>query len=850
MISSAKKQKETVHINNSPSSQTTPFGDSSQRDFCHRQYEGNSTFNYTNSLPPYLRQKRHPQEGEKHHALDSSYAQDIKSTKQLFVSSQSAFSKSNTNQKVESGKLTRTLSASVPKSKFEITNTDSFCGTRVVLTSKSVVPLCSSGQRVQASNKTAIQTKHPSHIDRQSNSSSGDTDAVVRTLSAKAQFSQLQRNQLVALKRGLQRKHVSVGLSSHSLHSGSKEPVHPVRVPASAHSTHKEQLVLKTAEVMNKLSALKSTLAKVAAAKKKKNCKVAHKSNSSETKPQSELCNTKPKNGRQITASDKMKEENEATKSSDRKVSVTVSSSYQWTSKQTSDVKTERSVSSPSFTVLKCFNKPLIENSHSRKPHHAMNKLAHSSPGVQLRGQPVAVAHSVPTPSASSKPSTYTPSIAAEIEGGVFMAEKDKANGSSPSKSSARASLERELKATEAKLVSMRKKMGVMLRESPTKTSEYKKRAAVPSQRNKVDLVNLSVKAAMHGCVAKGDKVTVSQDLTCGSPSASGAAKQRPFPNRKSLKWTPQKSPAQKSSERVLVVGSSPSLRSYLNTSSKAGSSTLNCSEAKRNHSVHTHTTANRSTLSGKKSRYSLVKTPGITATSKLRESTSQTAVSTTPKRLHGRDLKPFVGRYKLQRLNSESPKTSKSGRNLQGKVLVKSRYKLTKLHSQPYFSGYSTHQTAMFRAAKVIKSKYKMRKVPIPISPFGSSASLRQKEQSENHYVLARNFQSAQPFAWGMKAGRYNRPSFSSTSASRYSFQTSSFLPLRNPSRGRHRQGRNNAGYFYGGSWDSSSKWWWTQQYQGKHFTYQQSLRCRAKAIMGLCMTFFLSSLHLVVCF
>ena len=732
----------------------------------------------------------------------------------------------------------------------------------------------SSGQKGQVLDKTSMQNKHPSlRLDRQRNVSAGVTDAKVSNstrslVSAEAQLLQRQRNQLIPPERGLQEQKVAV-LKLNSSCSGVKikEPVHAVSVLARAHSTHKEQLALKTAEVMSKLAALKSSLTKLAAAKKRRTVRstLAPKSASSEAKLRSETCNTRSKHSNQTFATGKVKEENAVTtskvkeenavttKASDKRTSVTASGCHQRISKRSSDVKMERSASSPNFTLLK----PVTEKSHSLKAYHMVKKLVNSSPDRQC--QTVESTHPLPVFSTISEPPTCTPPIVAERESGVFLTEKDKTHCSSPSKSFARANLERELKATEEKLVTMRKKMGVMLKESPKKTSKYINRTAVPSQYSKTDLVSLSVKAAMHGCAAKGDSVAANQSLTPGSPSTVGAtAELRPLPSRKSLRWTPQKAPLQKLSERVLVAGSSPSLRSFHNTSCK---SALNLFEARKNNSIHAHTT-NRNALSVKKSRYSLVKNPGHAAISKTRESTSQATASPASKQLRSQAVKTFVGRYKLQRLNSDAPKTSKSGRNLQGRVMMKSRYKLMKLHSsQPYSVGCSAPQTAMVRAAKVIKTKYKMRKVPVNTPPFNSAASLGQKEYSVTPHTSVRYLQGGQPYVWKMKASRpYNRLSYSSTSASRYSFQSSSsFLPnaaSRNPFRGRQRRGRNSAAYFTGGSWSqreapytySSSKWWWTQQHQGKYSLHQQSLRHRAKTVTGLYrIVFSLSILGLV---
>ena len=872
LISNAQKQKETVHdVNRRPGSQSTPLalGESSQQKLHHRQCEDSNTFNYTNPVPLY------PRGGKKSHALDPSSAQvdGASLTRKLSAPLCSDFTESNATQKAASVKLTRTLNSRAPKLKTETLNTDSLCGAHSVSASKSNVPLSSgmgavsvgigsSGQKGQVLDKTSMQSKHPPlRLDRQRNVSAGVIDAKVSNntrslVSAKAQLLQWEGNRLVQPERGLQEKKVAV-LKLNSSCSGVKikEPIHAVSMLASTHSAHKEQLVLKTAEVMSKLSVLKSSLTKLAAAKKRKTVRstLAPKSVSSEAKLQSESCNTQS-NSDQTVATGKVKEENAVTtKASDKikRTSVTVSGCHQRISKRLSDVKMERSVSSPNFTLLK----PVTEKSPSLKTHHMVKKLVNSSPDRQC--QAVESIRPLPISSTSFTPPTCTPSIVAERESGVFLTEKDKAHCSSPSKSFARANLERELKVTEEKLVTMREKMGMMLKESPKKTSEYINRTAVPSLYSKTDLVSLSVKAAIHGCAAKGDSVAANQGPIPGSPSAVGAtAELRPLPNRKSLRWTPQKAPLEKLSERVLVVGSSPSLRSFHNTSCK---SALNLFEARKNNSIHAHATANRNALSAKKSRYSLVKGPGIAAISKTRESASQAAASPVPKQLRSQAVKTFVGRYKLQRLNSDSPKTSKSGRNSQGRVLMKSRYKLMKLHSsQPYSAGCSVPETAMVRAAKVIKTKYKMRKVPVNTPPFSSAASLGQKEYSVTPpHTSVRYLQGGQPYAWKMKASRpYNRLSYSSASASRYSFQSSSsFLPTaasRNPFRGRQRRGRNSAAYFTGGSWSrrqapytySSSKWWWTQQHQGKYSLHQQSLRHRAKTVMGLYRTFFTLSM------
>ena len=865
------------------------MGESSQQKLHHRQHGGSNTFNCTNPVPLYPPHNIHLRGGKKSCALDPSSAQvnRTSSTKKLSVPLRSDFTESNDMQKVASVKFTGTLNASIPKPKTETLSTDSLSGMHSAPASKSDVPLSSergavsigigsSGQKGQVLDKTSMQKKHPSlRLDRQRNVSAGVIGAKVgnstRSLvSAKAQLLQWQRNQLIPPERGLQEKTVAVlKLNSSSSGVKIKEPVHAVGVLVSAHSTHKEQLVLKTAEVMSKLTALKSSLTKLAAAKKRKTVRstLAPKSGSSEAKLQSESCNTQSKHSNQAFATGKVEEENAVTtskvkeenavttKASDKRTSVTASGCHQRISKRSSDVKMERSASSPNFTLLK----PVTEKSHSLKAYHMVKKLVNSSPDRQC--QTVESTHPLPVFSTISEPPTCTPPIVAERDSGVFLTEKDKTHCSSPSKSFARANLERELKATEEKLVTMRKKMGVMLKESPKKTSEYINRTAAPSLYSKTDLVSLSVKAAMHGCAAKGDSVAANQRLTPGSPSTVGAtAELRPLPSRKSLRWTPQKAPLQKLPERVLVVGSSPSLRSFHNTSCK---SALNLFEARRNNSVHAHTTANRNALSAKKSRYSLVKNPGHAAISKTRESASQAAASPVSKQLRSQAVKTFVGRYKLQRLNSDSPKTSKSGRNLHGRVMMKSRYKLMKLHSsQPFSVGCSAPQTAMVRAAKVIKTKYKLRKVPVNTPPFNSAASLRQKEYSVTPHTSARYLQGGQPYVWKMKASRsYNRLSYSSTSASRYSFQSSSsFFPnaaSRNPFRGRQRRGRNSAAYFSGGSWSrrqapytySSSKWWWTQQHQGEYSLHQQSLRHRAKTVMGLYRTFFFL-VHAVVGF
>ena len=939
MISNAK-QKEAAIANNRPSSQSqpTPLGSSSQRVDHHGQYEGSNTFNRTKSLPPNLPHHRHLPEGEKSRTLAA---------------------------------VRGTHVTSAPKSMASVRASGTEKGTF------STIGTGSSGERVHTSSKTTMQTKHPSLRVRQSKASlTGVVDLhPVNTLSANVQLPQFGRNQLAAPKTGLQglgKDLPLVGQSSSS--SGAQQPARSARFPASARSSHKEQLAVKTAEVLNKLNALKSTVAELAEAKRNKkiagcasstltrkttrstssstlaqkttsststlalktasstlaqkttstassstlaqkttsctsstlaqktastasstltqktssstststlaqktaSSTLAQKTNTSSTPAQKNTsstststladksgssdtkfspCNTPSHSGNQTVASGKIKAENEMKKSEGMKMGMAAFDCRLEASEQSLAAKTERAASSPKYTVLKCFNKPVMEETLGRT-RCMVNKSTHSSPNTL--GQAAESAHPLSTPSASWEPSSRTAtSIATQTDSEVFLREKGTGGSSSPSKSSARASLERELKATQEKLVSMREKMGVMLKESPKKMPPaHQNRVSVPHVRtNNVDISSLSVSAAIHSHSARGENAATDHGPTRGSPSAFAAtAERRPFPNCRSLKWTPQKGPIPKASERVLVVGGSPSLRSFQCTSSKGGSPAPNLPDARRNHSVNAHITAMKNFANAKikKSRYSLVKTNhGSTAVSRLRDSTSQAAISLTPRKLHRHAVKPFVGRYKLQRLNSDSPKASKSGRNLQGKITLKSRYKLMKSHSQPTLSGLSAHQTAILRAARVIKSKYKMRKVPIHISPSKTAASFFQSDGVNQHFVqhqmLVRNPQNAQPYAWKTRASKYSRLSVSHSS-SRYSFQSSSSFPptaaTRNPFRGsRHRRGRTNAAYFYGGSWDrrpepyQSSSWWWTQQHQRRNFFPQQSLRHRAKAIMGWCI-------------
>ncbi|KAK7115498.1 hypothetical protein V1264_001353 [Littorina saxatilis] len=391
----------------------------------------------------------------------------------------------------------------------------------------------------------------------------------------------------------------------------------------------------------------------------------------------------------------------------------------------------------------------------------------------------------------------------------------------------------------------MRKKIGVMLKESPQKSRQLKSSLAAASQQQRTDLLTISVPAAKQGCVPKEGTYAVCRSMPQESQPVTDNG-QRPFPNRTSLRWTPQTSPLRtSSSETLLVVGSSPSVRIPHKSSYKVDSSKLKQSETRTSHSSQPHSGQKRNSLVVKKSRFCLRRTPSGATSSTPKEYPPASKLLPVQNSLQSGGAKPFVGRYKLQRLNRGSPKAAISGKNPQGKFTVTSRYKLIKSGSrempstQQVSRSFTIPRTASQRAARVIKSKYKIRTVLLPVSPAYHSLPKKQLQYSSN-YHKDRSYNSCQPFAWKTKMDKYNNMRYSYVTAQRFPFQSTSTFALAAAIKGqypfRRNTGGNSAMFFYGGPWSGrktdyySSKQWWTNPYQ-RTSSYQQSHRAKAVA-------------------
>ncbi|KAK7500294.1 hypothetical protein BaRGS_00008517 [Batillaria attramentaria] len=257
-----------------------------------------------------------------------------------------------------------------------------------------------------------------------------------------------------------------------------------------------------------------------------------------------------------------------------------------------------------------------------------------------------------------------------------------------PSKSSAVADLQRELLATERKLHSMRQKIGCMLKESPTKATPSRSASnteLLPTNTVPSSSASYTKITARKGQLAKD--AHFSQENIPQSPST----RNRPFPNRRSLKWTPQKHHVD-SSGGVLVVGSSPSLRSFRGKPHKTAVIRADSS---------TNTTFLSQASCSNESHSRLTKLHGDTKVISSAQVGSGKKVQTT---------RCVFGKYSLRNVKTGSSPSTKTSLATGS---IKTRFKVVKNPAQT--SRNVEARSVVQRAAKVVISKYKMQRVSVP---------------------------------------------------------------------------------------------------------------------------------------
>ncbi|KAL8559762.1 hypothetical protein ACOMHN_002295 [Nucella lapillus] len=465
---------------------------------------------------------------------------------------------------------------------------------------------------------------------------------VVRTVSSSGVKS---RKHIIVSPPG---KVVSPGVSGQKVSVKQQHPVQSLGASKNTNSSRKGKIVSKNAEIVaarevleNYIEDCKSKIAEVEATKKRKSVinkpvKLEREVSSTSFKPG--FCNDERDEKRvELRSTDSMKE------------CVATCVNPLKSSKEELHIKAE----TPAHTV---------KDTH-KAPYHK------TALAKQISVEKKAIC-------AENQLNDFTRLLPSRSEPGE---EQAKCSHSSPSKSLAKAKIEEELKATAEKLQATRKRMGIMLKEPPQNSDQR------VSDERRIRLQQLTSK------LTKGSSVVQPES----TPTSAHHAKNRPFPNRRSLKWTPEKTPQRESSENGLLISSWPNVRSLV----------LDLTPVS--------TRGKRPSLSHRRSQvYSIVRSNSTPVAEK--------SVTPVQRQCPAAHFKSFISRYKVQRVNRESEMAASVLR----KTVVQSRFKLMKFnakdqpHSPTGISGMSTPLSANQKAAQIIKTKYKMRKVFVPSPP------------------------------------------------------------------------------------------------------------------------------------
>ncbi|XP_076469868.1 uncharacterized protein LOC143300193 [Babylonia areolata] len=514
-------------------------------------------------------------------------------------------------------------------------------------------------------------------------------------------------------------------------------PVQSVGVSKSMNSLKKGKIVSRNAEVMaaremmqNKIEDLKSELAGLAAAKKK--LKAVNKRVVNRSVCSLSLNDDKCYQGN--LQSGEVKGSDEPMKAvgiiNSTKENVAACTSLVKDSRQDLPVKRECSdnLLKPAWSVLLGKLTSTVQGSTVKKEVAIIENPSNGCTAARWL-------------SSGSEP-TNGISVISEMENMTETKPVRDSPCSSPSRSAVKANLRKELKATEEKLQDMRKKMGLMLKESPQKSGVSARGESELHHHLRQALSNM--KGGVHSS-------------SSSTPTFTAPTEQRPFQNRTSLKWTPQKLPRRKSSEQVLVSGNSPNTVSY-----KKSSSSKPLNAAGRN-ITPVSTRVKRQAVRQGKSRYAFVRNSCTQAAEKSGSCVSQSSVTQIQKSLVSPACsKSFVSRFKVQRTHSQSQANSCAA-SLPPKTVVQSQYKLMKIVSKdsPHSlsligGGVSTPVSAKQKAAQVIKSKYKMRKVPLSSSPRGTVLQTSQPQhRTLQHSTTASSFFHS-PMAVRLKGNKH----------------------------------------------------------------------------------------------